>query len=352
VVPVYISEMAPSNLRGTLVTLNQLAITIGIATAYWVDLAFATAHMGWSPMYGVTAIPASIMFIGMLFNAETPRWLASNGRWEEAYQILEHLVGAQAKQELENIRASFTDQQKGSMREFLQPGFRVALLASVGLSALEQLIGINAVIYYAPTIFGYAGFASASSAILASGVIGIVNVLATVVASTLIDKVGRRPLLLWGTTGMTITLVALGTIFAIGPRHAGYLTLAVLLVYIVSFALSRGPVVRLINAEVFPTRLRARGSSIAAFANWSANLLINVTFLSLMHLAGKPLTFWLYAFLGVIAFIFCKMLIPETRGRSLEQIEHYWQNGCRWEQITPPSTVPTSLQSKEHAERS
>jgi MFS transporter, SP family, galactose:H+ symporter len=351
VVPVYISEMAPPNLRGRLVTLNQLAITIGIATAYWVDLAFATAHMGWSPMYGVTAIPGSIMFAGMLFNAETPRWLASNGRWEEAYQILEHLVGTQAKQELENIHASFIDQQKGSIREFLQPGLRVALLASVGLSVLEQLVGINAVIYYAPTIFGYAGFASASSAIFASGVIGIVNVLATVAASTLIDRVGRRPLLLWGTTGMTITLIALGTIFAFGPRQAGYLTLAALLVYIVSFALSMGPVVRLINAEVFPTRLRARGSSIATFANWSANLLINITFLSLMHLAGKPFTFWLYAFLGALAFIFCRTLIPETRGRSLEQIEHYWQNGRRWEQTAPPAEISVSLPSRGYSER-
>jgi sugar porter (SP) family MFS transporter len=230
VVPVYISEMAPPNVRGTLVTFNQLAITIGIAIAYWVDLAFATAHMGWPPMYAVTAIPGTILFIGMLFNEETPRWLARQGRWDEAYQILEKLRGVQAKQEVEHIRVTLANQRKGSIRELLQPGLRTALYVGVGLAIFDQLVGINTVIYYAPTIFGYAGFTSASSAILATGVVGIVNVLATIVASTLIDKIGRRPLLQWGSIGMAITLGALGTIFAFGPQQTVYLTLAVLLI--------------------------------------------------------------------------------------------------------------------------
>jgi SP family galactose:H+ symporter-like MFS transporter len=352
VVPVYISEIAPPNLRGTLVTFNQLAITIGIAIAYWVDLAFATAHMGWPPMYGVTAIPGIILFIGMLFNTETPRWLASKGHWEEAYQVLVQLVGTRAKQELENIHTTLRNQQQGSARELLQPGLRMALFIGVGLAIFDQLVGINTVIYYAPTIFGYAGFTSASSAILATGVIGIVNVLATIVASTLIDKVGRRPLLQWGSLGMAVTLGALGTVFAFGPQQAGLLTLAALLIYIVSFALSMGPVVRLMNAEIFPTRLRAKGSSIASFANWSANLLVSFTFLSLIHLAGKPFTFWLYALLGVLAFVFSRMLVPETKGKSLEQIECYWQNGHHWEQTPSPSTVPAPLPSRGFSEHS
>ncbi|GHO90888.1 MFS transporter [Reticulibacter mediterranei] len=350
VVPVYISEMAPPNVRGTLVTFNQLAITIGIAIAYWVDLAFATAHMGWPPMYAVTAIPGTILFIGMLFNEETPRWLARKGRWDEAYQILEKLRGMQAKREMEYIRVTLANQQKGSMRELLQPGLRTALCVGVGLAIFDQLVGINTVIYYAPTIFGYAGFTSASSAILATGVIGIVNVLATIVASTLIDKIGRRPLLQWGSIGMAITLGALGTIFAVGPQQTGYLTLAVLLIYIVSFALSMGPVVRLMNAEIYPTRLRAMGSSIASFANWNANLLVSFTFLSLIHLLGKPLTFWLYAFLGILAFIFSTILVPETKGKSLEQIEHYWRNGRDWEAVSPPPVVHTALPAQKFSE--
>jgi SP family galactose:H+ symporter-like MFS transporter len=350
VVPVYISEMAPPNVRGTLVTFNQLAITIGIAIAYWVDLAFATAHMGWPPMYAVTAIPGAILFIGMLFNEETPRWLARKGRWDEAYQVLERLRGMQAKQEIEYIRVTLANQQKGSIRELLQPGLRTALCVGVGLAIFDQLVGINTVIYYAPTIFGYAGFTSASSAILATGVIGIVNVLATIVASTLIDKIGRRPLLQWGSMGMAITLSALGTIFAFGPQQTGYLILAVLLIYIVSFALSMGPVVRLMNAEIYPTRLRATGSSIASFANWNANLLVSFTFLSLIHLLGKPLTFWLYAFLGVLAFIFSTILVPETKGKSLEQIEHYWRNGHNWEATSPPPVVHAALPTQKFSE--
>jgi MFS transporter, SP family, galactose:H+ symporter len=350
VVPVYISEMVPPNVRGTLVTFNQLAITIGIAIAYWVDLAFATAHMGWPPMYAVTAIPGAILFIGMLFNEETPRWLARKGRWDEAYQVLERLRGMQAKQEIEYIRVTLANQQKGSIRELLQPGLRTALCVGVGLAIFDQLVGINTVIYYAPTIFGYAGFTSASSAILATGVIGIVNVLATIVASTLIDKIGRRPLLQWGSMGMAITLSALGTIFAFGPQQTGYLILAVLLIYIVSFALSMGPVVRLMNAEIYPTRLRATGSSIASFANWNANLLVSFTFLSLIHLLGKPLTFWLYAFLGVLAFIFSTILVPETKGKSLEQIEHYWRNGHNWEATSPPPVVHAALPTQKFSE--
>jgi SP family galactose:H+ symporter-like MFS transporter len=353
VVPVYISEMATPNIRGTLVTFNQLAITIGIAIAYWVDLAFATAHMGWPPMYAVTAIPGTILLIGMLFNEETPRWLARKGRWDEAYQTLEKLRGGQAaKQELEHIRVTLAKQQKASLRELLQPGLRMALCVGVGLAIFDQLVGINTVIYYAPTIFGYAGFTSASSAILAAGVIGIVNVLATIIASTLIDRIGRRPLLQWGCIGMAVTLGVLGTIFAFGPQQAGYLILAALLIYIVSFALSMGPVVRLMNAEIYPTRLRALGSSIASFANWNTNLLVSFTFLSLIHLLGKSLTFWLYALLGLFAFIFSTILVPETKGKSLEQIEQYWLHGRRWEPASSSPVAHANLPGREFSEHS
>lgn len=342
VVPVYISEMAPARVRGTLVTLNQLAITIGIALSYWIDLAFANAHLGWAPMFAVAAIPGAILLTGMTFNTETPRWLASKGRWKEARLVLERLTDIQTEQELSAIRVSLASQHNAGVRELLRPGLRMALVVGAGLAIFQQLIGINTVIYYAPTIFGYAGFASASSAILATGVVGAVNVLATVLASLLIDRVGRRPLLLWGTAGMVVTLAALGTIFALGPRQGGYLTLAALLIYIISFALSMGPVVWLMGAEIFPTRLRATGSSISTFANWSANLLVSVTFLSLINLVGKPCTFWLYALLGLGAFVFCWLLVPETRNKSLEQIERYWQDGRQWER---PVSLPTPQSS-------
>ena len=346
VVPVYISELAPSRLRGVLVNCNQLAMTIGIAAAYWVDLAFANAHMGWSPMYAVSALTGCALFTGMIFTLKSPRWLASKERWSEAAMVLDRLCsGDEAEQEWREIRVSFGRQkQQASWRELLRPGLRMALLVGVGLAIFQQVVGINTVIYYAPTIFQYAGFASASSAILATSIVGVVNVITTIVAGILIDRVGRRPLLIGGVTAMVLALLALGAIFALGPQQSGYLILIVLLMYVIAFALSLGPVFWLMCAEIFPTHLRSTGASIATFANWSANLLVSITFLSLINLLGKPLTFWLYALMGICAIIFCVAFVPETRKKSLEQIEAYWQNGRKWEAMEVPSSV-TSLTS-------
>jgi len=236
-------------------------------------------------------------------------------------------------------------QQKpqGTLKELLRPGLRMALLVGIGLAVFQQLIGINTVIYYAPTIFEYAGFTSVSSAILATGIVGIVNVLTTIVASILVDRIGRRPLLLWGSICMMLSLVALGAIFQLGPRQAGYFTLAVLLIYIIAFALSLGPVFWLISAEIFPTRLRALGASIATSANWSANLLVSFTFLSLINLVGKASTFWIYASMALLTIIFCWLFVPETRKKSLEQIEFYWKNGCRWDETKKDTEDSHSL---------
>jgi MFS transporter, SP family, galactose:H+ symporter len=342
VVPVYISELAPSNLRGVLVNCNQLAMTIGIATAYWVDLAFANAHMGWAPMYAVSALTGCALFLGMLFTLESPRWLASKGRWPEVVIVLNRLCSSEeAEQEWKTIRASLaSSDQRTSWRVLLRPGLRMALLVGVGLAIFQQVVGINTVIYYAPTIFQYAGFASASSAIFATSIVGVVNVITTIIAGMLIDRVGRRPLLIVGISGMVLSLLALGTIFALGPQQSGYLILIVLLIYVISFALSLGPVFWLMCAEIFPTHLRSTGASIATFANWSANLLVSITFLSLIGLLGKAFTFWLYALMGIFAIIFCVAFVPETRKKSLEQIEAYWQNGRRWEAKEVPSSVP------------
>jgi sugar porter (SP) family MFS transporter len=327
VVPVYISEMSPPRLRGTLVTFNQLAITVGIAVSYWVDLAFAHGGMGWPPMFATAAIPGVILFVGMLVSPETPRWLASKGRWNDAKQVLEQMKGLDPEQELVDIRGSLLlEQRRGSMRELFQPGLRTALMIGVGLAIFQQLVGINTVIYYAPIIFQKAGFASANNAILATSVVGVVNVLSTVAATFMLDKLGRRLLLLVGTGIMIVALVALGIVFASGSNQTGMLTLMTLIVYIFAFAISMGPIFWLMSAEIFPTRLRAAGSSICSFSNWAANFLVSLTFLSLIHLLGSPLTFGLYAFMGVLALVFCWKFVPETNGRTLEQIEQYWDN--------------------------
>ncbi len=332
ITPMYIAELAPPAIRGSLVTFFQLAITVGIAVAYWVDLGFANAGMGWRPMFAVALIPGALLAIGMLFLSETPRWLAGKGRWDDASVALEHTVhGEEKRQELNDIRKTIEEEKRTSVKELLRPGLRLALLVGVGLAIFQQLVGINTVIYYAPTIFGYAGFNSASTAILATSVVGVVNVLSTILSLFLVDRVGRRPLLTFGIVGMIVTLTAMGIIFAIGPTHAGWFILVCLIVYIISFAIGMGPVFWLMTSELFPNRLRGSGASISSLWNWAANLAVSITFLTLIGVAGKPGTFWIYAFLGVLAFIFCWALVPETKGKTLEQIEQYWKNGRSWE---------------------
>ncbi len=330
VAPMYIAEIAPPRLRGGLVTFNQLAVTAGIAVSYWIDLAFANAGMGWRPMFGVAAIPGVALLIGMLFLSETPRWLASKNQWDKASTALNFLAPSEREQELRSIREALRNEQHASLSEFFRSGLTLALIAGIGLALFQQFIGINTVIYYAPTIFGYAGFRSASGAILATSVVGVVNFLTTLLAVFLLDRVGRRPLLLGGIVGMFITLIGMGVIFLIGPGNIGVLVLICLILYIVSFAIGMGPVFWLMSSEIFPTRLRAIGGSLSTIANWAGNLLISITFLSLIGTLGKPLTFWLYALLAVAAFVFCWFLIPETKGRNLEQVEGFWKNKRHW----------------------
>ena len=325
--PVYLSEVAPANLRGRLVTFYQIAGTLGIALSYWVDLVFAATGKGWRPMFAVAVLPSALLFLGMSFNPETPTWLASHGRWDAAHQVLERLgrKPVEIERELRSIRQAGELREERPWRELFRPGLRMALVVGVGLAIFQQFIGINAVIYYAPIIFQHAGVSSANTAILATSLVGMVNVIFTVVASLVVDKLGRRPLLLWGAIVMTVCLVALGAIFAIGPNKAGYFILFVLSLYIAAFALSFGAIFWLMSAEIFPTRVRAVGSAVSTFANWVANLLVSVTFLSLVNAIGQSGTFWLYAVMGVLAFVFCRRWVPETKGKSLEEIEDYWE---------------------------
>jgi MFS transporter, SP family, galactose:H+ symporter len=335
VAPMFIAEMAPPAIRGALVSFDQLAITIGILVAYLVDLAFAAAGMGWRPMFAVAVVPAVILAVGMFFLSDTPRWLAGQGRWEEAQRTLARVIGAaEAEEELHGIRISLENEEAlpwiVRVRQLLRPGLRWALIVGVGLAVLQQFAGISTVIYYAPTIFEIAGFKTASTAILATSVVGVVNVVSTVIAIFLVDRLGRRPLLLIGAAGMMVMLTAIGFVFAIGPNKAAFLILACVILYIVSFAISMGPVFWLMSSEIFPNRLRGTGASISTGANWAANLLVSITFLSLLHAAGNALTFWIYAFLALVTLVFVWFIVPETKGKTLEQIEAYWRNGRHW----------------------
>ncbi|MFZ0457885.1 MAG: sugar porter family MFS transporter [Rhodoplanes sp.] len=330
VAPLYLSEIAPAAIRGALVSLNQVAVTIGILTSYLVDYAFAYPG-GWRWMFGLGAVPAFALGAGILLMPSSPRWLMMQGRRAEARSAMRRIYGAadhNVDAELDDMAVNLTRQRTG-FAALLQREFRMPLIIGVMLAALQQVTGINTVIYYAPTIFQFAGLGSAESAIFATLGVGIVNVVATLIALWLIDRVGRRPLLIVGETGMALSLVALGFGFFWRGAHGatGWITAASLMAYVGFFAVGLGPVFWLIIAEIYPQRIRGLAMSLATLVNWAANLLVALTFLSLIDLIGAAATFWLYAVLAAVALLFTWALVPETKGKTLEEIESHWQAG-------------------------
>jgi len=329
-VPVYISEVAPAEARGWQVSLFQLAITVGILLAYVVDYAFAKIQ-GWRWMFGLALVPAAIFGIGMIFLPESPRWLLGRGQRESARAILARVRGTgNVDQELTEIERSLGhSQESGSLSDLFAPAIRPALIAGIGLAIFQQITGINTVIYYAPVIIQSAGISSASGAILATAGIGVVNVIMTIVSMRLIDRKGRKPLLLTGIAGMVITLGILGAVFH-GSVHSGVFTwLAVIsmMAYVASFAISLGPIFWLLISEIYPLKIRNSAEGVAATFNWGANLLVTLTFLTLVEQLGPSWTFWLYALSAVGAGLFSYHFVPETKGRTLEEIEEFWRAG-------------------------
>jgi len=328
VTPLYISEMSPSRMRGSLVSLNQLAITIGIVISYLVDFGLS-AFQGWRYMLGLAAIPAIILGIGMLPLPDTPRWLISHNESDNARNVLKRIRGREdVEGEVKEIQDSLK-KQRGGRAELFNPLVKPALMIGVSLAIFQQVTGINTVIYYAPTIFQFAGITSASSAILATVGVGVVNVIMTIVAIALLDRVGRRPLLLIGLAGMVFSLSLLGAVFFLPNLLASLGDLAVvgLMFYVASFAIGLGPVFWLLISEIYPLKVRGLAMSIASEANWGSNLIIALTFLTLVQILGQSGTFWLYALVGVGAWVFAFLLVPETKGKTLEEIEEHWRKG-------------------------
>jgi SP family galactose:H+ symporter-like MFS transporter len=328
VTPLYISEMSPPQMRGSLVSLNQLAITIGIVISYLVDFALS-AFQGWRYMLGLAAIPAIILGIGMLPLPDTPRWLINHNEAGNARKVLKRIRGKDNVEGEVNEIQEGLKKQRGGRAELFNPMVKPALVIGVSLAIFQQVTGINTVIYYAPTIFQFAGITSASSAILATVGVGIVNVIFTVVAIALLDRVGRRPLLLIGLAGMTFSLTLLGAVFFLPSLLSSLGDLAVvgLMLYVASFAIGLGPVFWLLISEIYPLRVRGLAMSMASEANWGSNLIIALTFLTLVQVLGRSGTFWLYALVGIGAWIFAFLLVPETKGKTLEEIEEHWRKG-------------------------
>lgn len=327
--PLYISEISPPAVRGKLVSLNQLMITIGIVCSYLADYTLAGSR-GWRWMFGLAAIPGLILLIGILFVPESPRWYMSRSMKDKAREVLFKMhTPPMAESELTEIEESLKHQE-GDWKELLSPRLRRAMTIGIGLAVFQQFTGINTVIYYAPTIFQFAGLRSNSAAILATAGVGIINVLFTIVAVRLLDRIGRRPLLLYGLVGMILSLGVLGFAFT-SPNLAQALaaiSLVCVMLYVAFFAISLGPVFWLMISEIYPLKIRGRAMAIATVMNWGSNLLVALTFLSLLRSFGRPATFWLYALTGALAWIFVYRLVPETKGKTLEQIEAQWRGNA------------------------
>ena len=326
--PLYISEVSPVKIRGRLVSINQVALTSGIVISYLVDYALVDIQ-GWRWMFGLAAVPAAILAVGMFCLPESPRWLVSKNLIDSARTVLERIrrtkdVGT----ELEDIQSSLAV-QSGGWRDLFTPLVRPALIVGVGLAILQQITGINTVIYYAPMIFEFTGAKSASASILATIGVGVVNVAMTVVALLLVDRMGRRPLLLIGLTGMIIGLGVLGLAFQLPSLSGslGWIAEISLMLYVGAFAIGLGPVFWLLISEIYPLKIRGVAMSVATSANWGANLFVALTFLTLIQATGRSSTFWIYGLVGVGAWLFTWFYIPETKGRSLEDIESHWRAG-------------------------
>ena len=321
--PVYVSELAPPKSRGMLIGLYQFALTSGIALADLVGYWFA-GQQGWRWMFACGLIPALIFLFMVLTVPESPRWLFAQNREAEAESVLKSYTDeAGTRALLEDIRVSLMTKMERRWSALWSPAVRGSLFIAVGFMVLTPATGINAIVYYGPQIFSLAGISSDKSAIFATLLVAITNVLATVIALVLVDRAGRKPLLYAGLGGMTAALFVLSVCFhqqaALG-HSLGIIATACLMFFIACYAFSMGPIAWILVAEVFPLRVRGRGVAAATLAFGTSNFLISLTFLSLLKAAGNSLTFAIYGAFCILTLLFVRFVIPETKGRELESI--------------------------------
>ncbi len=323
--PLYIAEVAPPGIRGRLVSLNQMAIVSGILVAYFINwrLSFAGAD-GWRWMFASAALPSAAFLAALIFVPESPRWLTKSGDEKSALAILTRLTGrAEAEREMGQIRAALA-QETGTLRELFRPGLRRALIIGVVLAVLQQVTGVNTVLFYGSKIFKESvGTGSASSAIGINVLVGFINAVSTIVAIWIIDKVGRKALLMFSSGAMGAALIALGLAFRVQPAPAA-LIFALVLVFVASFAVGLGPGVWVVMSEIFPNRIRGRAMSIATISLWVACVALTLSFLSLAQALTISGAFWVYAAMCVTMFVFVWRVTPETKGKTLEEIEKLW----------------------------
>ncbi len=322
--PTYIAEIAPADRRGRLVSINQLTIVVGILVVYFTNLLFASSFgdESWRWMLGSEAVPALLFFLLLFIIPESPRWLYKNNQPEKARAVLRKLEGeGQAEEELREIEETLHGKQEKVAFGELFKG-KMAKITAIGiiLAMLQQLVGINAIIYYAPNIFASAG-AGLESALAQTVAIGAVNLTFTFVAIYLVDRLGRKPLLLAGSVGMTVSLTFLVSSFLSETAGEGYGVLFSILGYIASFAATHAAVMWVMVSEIFPNKYRGSAMSVSLFMHWSSTYLVTQTFPWLLSNKGGAFAFGIFAVISALSFVFVWFFVTETKGKSLEQIE-------------------------------
>ena len=333
VIPLYLSEIAPKAVRGTLVSLYQWAITAGILFSYAINSAFANSVFSWRWMLLAGVLPGLVLLIGMSFMSDTPRWLISKNKDEEAKKVLKKIEpDVDTENEIKEIKHTLKLNENLDRKFKFKKWMIMPFVVGVGIMFAQICTGINTIIYYAPTIFKIAGFDSNSNAIYATTGIGVVNFLMTIVAVFFTDKLGRKPLLYFGLTGVMLSLAALGCAFAYQEvLGAGLKVVAVgsLVTYIICFAMSLGPIGWILVSEVFPLKIRGIAMSICTVANFAFNFFVVGSFPVLIHKIGGAYTFWGFAAVSFLCILFVYFFVPETKGISLEQIESNWIHGVK-----------------------
>lgn len=336
VVPMYIAEIAPQKRRGALVGNYQLAIVIGIVVVYFVNYLIAlqgdanwNLNIGWRWMFGSEIIPSILFLIFIFLIPESPRWLFQKEKHEHAILVLEKLNEpenvAQVKNEIQN---SLQQEDKGQWKNLVNPIFKKALFVGIGLSILQQLTGINAILYYAPEIFKSLG-SSADTSLLETSILGVVNLIFTLLAIKWVDKMGRKPLLYIGSIGMTISLAAVG--FFIYYDAVGNWVLPFLLLIMASFSISWGPIVWVLLSEIFPNKIRSLALAISVFIQWVANFVVTQFFPSLVENQwlkdnfNGAFPFYLFSIICLLSFLFVWKKVPETKNKSLEEMDTLWK---------------------------
>ncbi|WP_396349767.1 sugar porter family MFS transporter [Atlantibacter subterraneus] len=334
--PLYLSEIAPEKIRGSMISMYQLMITIGILAAYLSDTAFSDAG-AWRWMLGIITIPAVLLLIGVFFLPDSPRWFAAKRRFHDAERVLMHLrdSSAEARRELDEIRESLKVKQSGWALFKDNSNFRRAVFLGVLLQIMQQFTGMNVIMYYAPKIFELAGYANTKEQMWGTVIVGLTNVLATFIAIGLVDRWGRKPTLVLGFLVMATGMGILGYQMHAGIETAAgqYFAVAMLLMFIVGFAMSAGPLIWVLCSEIQPLKGRDFGITCSTATNWIANMIVGATFLTMLNTLGNANTFWVYGGLNLLFIVLTLWLVPETKHISLEHIERNLMKGRRLREI-------------------